>query len=62
VARNLSIDFEPVVKIFTPDGNTTWHLTELNSNGEYLAFGLCDLGLGEPELGYVSVHELPATL
>ena len=37
------IDFEPVVKIFTPDGNATWLLTELDPNDEYLAFGLCDL-------------------
>jgi len=36
------IDFEPVVKIFTPDGNATWLLTELGPNDEYLAFGLCD--------------------
>jgi hypothetical protein len=55
-----AIHFEPVVKIFTPDGNATWLLTELDPNGEYLAFGLCDLGLGEPELGYVSLHELSA--
>jgi len=55
-----AIDFEPVVKLFTPDGNATWLLTELDPNGEYLAFGLCDLGLGEPELGYVSLHELAA--
>jgi hypothetical protein len=48
------IDFEPVVKIFTPDGNATRLLTELDPIGEHLAFGLCDLGLGEPELGYVS--------
>ncbi len=54
-----AIDFEPVVKLFTPDGNATWLLTELAPNG-YLAFGLCDLGLGEPELGYVSLHELAA--
>jgi hypothetical protein len=54
-----AIDFEPVVKLVTPDGNTTWLLTELDPNG-YLAFGLCDLGLGEPELGYVSLHELAA--
>ena len=53
-----AIDFEPVVKLFTPDGNATWLLTELDANGEHLAFGLCDLGLGEPELGYVSLHEL----
>jgi hypothetical protein len=25
---------------------------------DHLAFGLRDLGLGEPELGYVSLHEL----
>jgi len=55
-----AIDFEPVVKIFTPDGNATWLLTELDPSGEHLAFGLCDLGVGEPELGYVSLHELAA--
>jgi hypothetical protein len=55
-----AINLEPVVKIFTPDGNATWLLTELDPNGEHLAFGLCDLGLGEPELGYVSLHELAA--
>jgi hypothetical protein len=52
------LDFEPVVKLFTADGNATWLLTELNPDD--LAFGLCDLGLGEPELGYVSLAELTA--
>ncbi len=51
------LDFEPVVKLFTPDGNAIWLLTELDATG-HLAFGLCDLGLGEPELGYVSLREL----
>jgi hypothetical protein len=32
-------------------------LTELDPDGG-LAFGLCDLGMGEPELGYVSLIEL----
>ena len=50
------LDFEPVVKLFTPDAQCTWLLTELDSDG--LAFGLCDLGMGEPELGYVSLVEL----
>jgi hypothetical protein len=50
------IDFEPVVKLFTPYGNATWLLTELNPDID-LAFGLCDLGLGQPELGYVSLLE-----
>jgi hypothetical protein len=58
--KQAAIDFEPVVELFTPDGNATWLLTELDPNGECLAFGLCDLGLGEPELGYVSLHELAA--
>ena len=55
-----AIDLEPVVKIFTPDGNATWLLTELDPSGEHLAFGLCDSGHGEPELGYVSLHEFAA--
>ena len=51
-----ALDFEPVVKLFTPDAQCTWLLAELDSDG--LAFGLCDLGMGEPELGYVSPTEL----
>jgi hypothetical protein len=52
-----AIDFKPVVKLFTPDAQCTWLLTELDPDGD-LAFGLCDLGLGCPELGYVSLAEL----
>jgi hypothetical protein len=50
------IDFKPVVKLFTPDAQCTWLLTELGFDD--IAFGLCDLGLGCPELGYVSMTEL----
>jgi nitrite reductase/ring-hydroxylating ferredoxin subunit len=39
-----AIDFEPVLKIFTPDGNAPWLLTELDPNGANLVFGLCALG------------------
>ena len=52
-----ALDFKPVVKLFTPDAQCTWLLTELDLDGG-LAFGLCDLGLGCPELGYVSLAEL----
>jgi len=52
-----ALDFKPVVKLFTSDAQCTWLLTELDPDGG-LAFGLCDLGLGEPELGYVSFAEL----
>lgn len=54
-----ALDFKPVVKLFTPDAQCTWLLTELDPDGG-LAFGLCDLGLGCPELGYVSLAELSA--
>ena len=51
-------DFVPVVKLFTPDANATWLLTEIDPGDEDAAFGLCDLGLGCPEIGYVSLAEL----
>lgn len=46
-----------VVKFFTPWANATWLITEYDENEESF-FGLCDLGLGSPELGYVSRAEL----
>ena len=54
-------DPSPAVKLFTPDAGATWLLTEIDPDDEDHAFGLCDLGLGFPELGYVSLAEL-ATL
>ena len=53
-------DFLPVVKLFTPDAGATWLLTEIDPDDQDRAFGLCDLGLGMPELGYVSLSELAA--
>lgn len=52
------IDFKPVVKFFTPDAGATWLLTEILPDNQDLAFGLCDLGVGFPELGMVSLTEL----
>ena len=52
------IDFKPVVKLFTPWGSGTWLLTEVESEYPDIAFGLCDLGMGYPELGSVSISEL----
>lgn len=51
-------DFLPVVKLFTPDANCTWLLTELDPEEPDIAFGLCDLGMGCPELGCVRISEL----
>jgi hypothetical protein len=51
-------DFMPVVKVFTPDAACTWLLTEIDPDDPDIAFGLCDLGMGYPELGSVSLSEL----
>jgi len=53
-------DFQPVVKLFNPCGAATWLLTELDPEDPDIAFGLCDLGVGCPELGSVRVSELAA--
>lgn len=48
----------PVVKLFTPFANCTWLLTEIDPDNEDYAFGLCDLGMGFPELGYVDLGDI----
>lgn len=55
---NDDFDPPPVVKLFTPDAGATWLLTEIDPDDHDHAFGLCDLGQGFPELGYVSLAEL----
>jgi hypothetical protein len=40
-------------------GGMDWFITEKDMNEEQLqAFGLCDLGMGFPEIGYVSIPEI----
>jgi hypothetical protein len=51
-----SSSHKPVVKLFDCMGPATWLISECDENG--MAFGLCDLGLGTPELGYVYIPEL----
>jgi Protein of unknown function (DUF2958) len=53
-------DPKPVVKLFTPDAQATWLLSEVNPDEPDVAFGLCDLGLSFPELGIVSLTEIKA--
>lgn len=55
-----AIDFRPVVKLFNPSGAATWLLTEVEPTDPDIAFGLCDLGQGFPELGTVRLSELEA--
>ncbi len=42
---------------FNPTGPATWLICAMEADGDTL-FGLCDLGFGEPELGYVSLAEI----
>jgi hypothetical protein len=57
-ARGGSVDHVPVVKFFLPEGSATWLITEMDPENPDILFGLCDPGLGEPELGSVSLTEL----
>ena len=56
--ENPDFDPAPVVKLFTPDAGATWLLTEIDPDDHDHVFGLCDLGLGMPEIGWVSLGEL----
>jgi hypothetical protein len=58
MAEKSEPNFLPVVKLFTPDAGCTWLLTEIDPEDPDIAFGLCDLGMGCPELGSVSLSEL----
>ena len=56
--ENRDQDHIPVAKLFLPGTGCTWLLTEIDPEEPDLAFGLCDLGMGFPELGYVSLEEI----
>lgn len=56
--ENQGNDHYPVVKLFYRGSDCVWLLTEIDSQNHDIAFGLCDLGLGFPELGYVSLSEI----
>jgi hypothetical protein len=50
----------PVVKLFTPDAPFTWLLAWVEPDDEDIAYGLCDLGMGCPEIGSVRLSEIRA--
>jgi len=60
--NNLKIDESkrmPYLKLFNPCGAATWLIAEHNKETG-LMFGLCDLGLGFVEYGYVDMKEIKA--
>ena len=58
--RNATAASKVVAKFFTPDAQATWFIVEGEKldDGDWQLFGLCDLGMGSPELGYVMLSEL----
>ena len=56
--ENRGKDHKPVIKLFLTGTGCTWLLTEIDNEEPYRAFGLCDLGHGFPELGYVDIREI----
>ena len=59
-AQDPAFDPHPVVKLFTPDASATWLLAWVEPDEPDIAFGLCDLGMGCPEMGSVSLSEIRA--
>jgi len=53
-------DHAPVVRVHLPFTQCVWLLSELDPENTDICFGLCDLGMGFPELGYVSIQEIIA--
>jgi hypothetical protein len=54
-------DPQVVLHFFNPCGAGDWWITEGGwepDSSDFTFFGLCDLGMGYPELGYVSLNEL----
>ena len=53
-------DKQVVVKFFNPLGSQTWEIVEGSEqeDGDWILFGFCDLGMGMPEWGYVTLHQL----
>ena len=56
--RNNEQDPYPVVWLHMPGGGVQWLLSAIDPGNPSIAFGLCDLGFGVPELETVSFAEM----
>lgn len=56
--KGINEEHYPVVKLFCIASRAKWLLSEVDPTDKDIAFGLCDLGMGFPELGYVSLNEI----
>ena len=58
--QDKSHDPLPTVKLHMQLGPAVWLFTEAVEDHPDTLFGLCDLGMGFPELGYASLSEIAA--
>ncbi len=58
--RDIAGQVRPVVKLYTPDAAGTWLLAWLSPHDPDVAYGLCNLGNGFPEIGGVRLSETAA--
>ncbi|PXA03893.1 hypothetical protein DDZ13_09645 [Coraliomargarita sinensis] len=56
--KGLDIDHIPVILMTVPWHSASWLLTAILPDNKDILIGLCDLGNGYPEVGYVSIDEL----
>ena len=52
------LDFIPVVRLVMPDAPWIFLLSEIDPSRPDIAYGLCDLGMGSPDMGDISITEL----
>jgi hypothetical protein len=51
-------DHAPVARLHLMFAKVSWLISELDPENQDMAFGLCDLGMGFPELGYIYLPEI----
>lgn len=47
-----------MVRLFTPDAHATWLLAALDPEDGDTGWGVCDVGIGMPELGTIKLSDL----
>jgi hypothetical protein len=55
---NKDADHMPVVRYFTPWSRASWLIVDIDVDDGDTMYGLCDLGVGEANLGYVLLSDL----
>lgn len=56
--ENRDKDHPPVAHLYFNWHPAEWLISEIDPENPGIAFGLCDLGMGFPEMGYIDLQEL----